>query len=166
MDRVYFTDGLLDVLLELAAERDPQEFSVPLQVSQVADLEPVSELGPDQDGPDDPELLNPDMQGSDGLEPLDPELPVFTDFYFPSQGRAVDAVFGVDVTVPHGQTQGRFIAHPKGIDSVSMEDDLHEILVVAVPPWTRESVKTYDRSGRQIRLVTLSGAPSTPAFEG
>jgi len=156
MDRVYFTAGLLDGLLELAADRDPQQFSAPLLVS------PLSELEPATDGHIEAERVG-EGEGTERLD-LDPSLPVFTDFYFPSQG-AVDAVFGVDMTVPHGQTQGRFIAHPKGVDSVSIEDDLHEIVVVAVPPWTRADVKAYNRSGHRLPIVALSGAPATPAFE-
>jgi hypothetical protein len=145
MDRVYATRGLLDVLLELAADRDPGEFSAPLQVSPATDLEAEDETAV--------------------LEELDPDLPVFTDFYFPSTGRAVDAVFGVDVTVPHAQTQGRFIAHPEGLDSISIEDDLHEVVIVAVPPWCQDSIKAYDRRGRRLPITAVPGAPAAPPFE-
>lgn len=146
MDRVYASRGLLDVLLELAKDRDPGEFSAPLQVSPAAELEA-------------------DDGNQAAFDDLDPDLPVFTDFYFPSTGQAIDAVFGVDVSVPHGQTQGRFIAHPEGFDSVSIEDDLHEIVMVAVPPWTQDSINAYDRRGRKLPITVLPGAPVTPPFE-
>lgn len=71
---VYVTEGLLAVLLELAADADPD----PLTVSLVAT--PAGEWAP-----------------------LDPATPVFSDFYLPDAGRSIRGVFGMDLSTPPGR---------------------------------------------------------------
>lgn len=137
---VYITRGLLEVLLELASDGDPESTTAALAVSPAADLE----------GPD--------------AADVDPETPVFTDFYLPDTGRSVTAVFGMDLSTPHATTQGRFVSHPQGRMAVSRTDDLHETVFVAVPPWDRESVAAFDRSGRRRDLRVLDAHPPEEPF--
>jgi hypothetical protein len=137
---VYITRGLVDVLLDLAADADPQSLTAGLAVSRADELE----------GPD--------------AGTLPPETQVFTDFYLPDAGQSVMAVFGMDLSMPHGQTQGRFVTHPTGELSVSRRDDLHEAVFVAVPPWDRESIGVFDRSGRRMELTVVDAHPPEEPF--
>lgn len=130
---VYATRGLIDALLELAAEAEPEELTVSLAVT------PADELEGDADVPED--------------------APVFTHFYPPDAGRSITAVFGVDLSVPAGQTQGRFIAHPRGNLEVAKTDDLHEAILVAVPPWTESALAAFDRSGKRQPLEVVDAEP-------
>lgn len=139
VEHCHATEGLVDALLDLAAGREPNRVSTLLAVTPAEELE------------------------DDGT--LDPGVPVFTDFYLPSEGRSIDAVFGMDVSVPHGQAQGRFVSHPLGELSVSMEDDLHEVVLVAVPPWTRDDVGAFDRSGSRLGLSIVDASPPERTFE-
>ena len=145
VETCYVTGGLLDALLAIASDREPDSVSTLLVVSRAGELD---ELPASED------------------DDLDPETPVFTDLYFPSASRSVDAVFGMDVSVPHGQAQGRFVSHPLGELSISNTDDLHEVVLVAVPPWTREDVAAFDRSGRRLELRIVAAAPPEQPFEG
>lgn len=147
------TAGLLDALLELAADREPESVSTLLAVTPAGDLD--DSAGDGADG-----------VGGASVGDLEPATPVFTDVYVPSEGRSVDAVFGMDVSVPHGQAQGRFVSHPLGDLSVSTTDDLHEVVLVAVPPWTRDDVAAFDRSGRRLRLSVVAATPPERPFEG
>lgn len=90
---------------------------------------------------------------------LEPNTPVFTDFYLPSAGSSVNAVFGMDLGTPAGQTQGRFVSHPDGYMGVSELDDLHEVVFVAVPPWDTETFGAFDRSGRKQDVTVLDIEP-------
>ena len=94
-----------------------------------------------------------------------PETPVFTDFYLPETGESVNAVFGVDLSTPAGQTQGRFVSHPRGEQGVSRTDDLHEVVFVAVPPWEPESLAAFSRDGVRKSLERLAGAPPAESIE-
>lgn len=130
---VYATHGLVDVLMEMAAEAEPEPVSVSLAVTSASELE--------------------------GDVTLDPAVPVFTHFYPPNAGRSLSAVFGVDLSIPAGQTQGRFISHPQGKLEISQTDDLHEAMLVAVPPWDDDSLAAFDRSGRRQPLTILDAEP-------
>lgn len=130
---VYATRGLVDALLDLAAGADPDDLTVSLAVT------PAGEL--------------------DGEVAAPPDAPVFTHFYPPDAGRSLTAVFGVDLSVPAGQTQGRFVSHPRGNLEVAKTDDLHETLLVAVPPWDASSLAAFDRSGRKRPLELVDAAP-------
>ena len=129
---LYATRGLVETLLRLASERDPDSTTISLAVT------PAGEI-PEAD--------------------LDPETPVFTHFYLPSAGGSVSAVFGVDLGTPVGQTQGRFVSHPRGDLRLSKRDDLHEVVFVAVPPWDEDSLAAFDRSGREQSLSVLDVEP-------
>lgn len=129
---VYVTRGLVETLLRMASEAEPDDVTISLAVTQAAEL-------PDAD--------------------LDPETPVFTDFYLPSAGGSVSAVFGMDLGTPVGQTHGRFVSHPGGYMGVSELDDLHEVVFVAIPPWDDESFGAFDRSGRKREVTVLDIEP-------
>ena len=129
---VYVTRGLVETLLRLAQEAEPSDVTISLAVTRARDL-------PDAD--------------------LDPETPVFTDFYLPSAGGSVNAVFGMDLGTPAGQTQGRFVSHPDGYMGVSKVDDLHEVIFVAIPPWDTDSFGAFDRSGRKKDVEILDVEP-------
>ena len=129
---VYVTRGLVETLLRLAREAEPNDVTISLAVTRAEDL-------PEAD--------------------LDPETPVFTDFYLPSTGGSVNAVFGMDLGTPAGQTQGRFVSHPDGYMGVSKLDDLHEVIFVAIPPWETDSFGAFDRSGRKKDVEILDVEP-------
>lgn len=145
-DACYVTRPLLAVLLELARDADPDHVSIRLATR------PASALDPD---------------ASDGLALADlPETtPVFADFYFPGAGGAVDRVFGMDLGTPAGQTQGRFVSHPRGDPSLATTDDLAPRVLVAVPPWDVEAVRAYDRSGTRRPLHVVAATAPEADFE-
>ena len=129
---VYVTRGLVETLLRMARDAEPNDVTISLAVTEAAEL-------PDAD--------------------LDPETPVFTDFYLPSAGGSVNAVFGMDLGTPAGQTQGRFVSHPDGYMGVSKLDDLHEVIFVAIPPWDTDNFGAFDRSGRTVEVEILDVEP-------
>ncbi|PSP62729.1 hypothetical protein BRC76_04150 [Halobacteriales archaeon QH_8_67_36] len=129
---VYVTRGLVETLLRMSREAEPDDVTISLAVTRAEEL-------PEAD--------------------LDPETPVFTDFYLPSAGGSVNAVFGMDLGTPAGQTQGRFVSHPDGYMGVSKLDDLHEVIFVAIPPWDSESFGAFDRSGRKQEVEILDVEP-------
>ncbi|WP_049970474.1 hypothetical protein [Haladaptatus cibarius] len=130
---VFVTRGLRDALLELAAKAEPETVTVPLSVTSANEL-----LGGDD---------------------LRPKTPVFTHFYPPDTGGSVTAVFGMNLSIPARQTQGRFTSHPQGRLEVARTDDLHEIMLVAVPPWTTDTIAAFDRAGRKQELVVVDAEP-------
>jgi hypothetical protein len=131
---VFVTRGLRDALLELAADAEPEQMAVSLAITPAGDL-----------------------HGTDDLPP--PETPVFTHFYPPDTGGSVAAVFGMDLSIPAGQSQGRFVSHPRGDLEVARTDDLREAMLVAVPPWRPDSIAAFDRVGRKQRLVVIDAEP-------
>jgi len=137
---IYATRSLLTVLCDFARDAEPDSVTTGLAVTPAGDL--------------------------DGAPEVDPETPVFTDFYLPDAGGSVSAVFGVDLSTPAGQTQGRFVSHPLGDQQVTETDDLHEIVFVAVPPWEVESIGAYGRDGRKRELTVLDADPPEGSLEG
>jgi hypothetical protein len=133
---VYVTSGLVETLLRLAREREPDSVTIALSVT------PAGEI-PEAD--------------------LDDAVPVFTHFFLPSTGASVNAVFGVNLGTPAGEVQGRFVSHPQGRLSVSQTDDLAEVVFVAVPPWDRDSFAAFDRAGSQYELDVLDVEPPEEA---
>lgn len=127
---VYVAADLLEALCDLAADREPDPLTVPLGVTPAADLD--ADLAEDAS--------------------------VFTHFYLPETGRSVRAVFGVDLGTPSGASPGLFIAHPDGRREVTKADDLREVVLVAVPPWSPDAVVAFDRRGRRRRLEPLDVA--------
>ncbi|MCU4799602.1 hypothetical protein OB920_04350 [Halobacteria archaeon HArc-gm2] len=135
---IYATRGLVETLLRMAEEADPDSVTISIAVTQASEL-------PETD--------------------LPPETPVFTHFYMPSAGGSVNAVFGVDLGTPVGQTQGRFVSHPDGNLSLTKADDLHEVVFVAVPPWEEASLAAFDRRGDQQELELLDVEPPEEVLE-
>jgi hypothetical protein len=128
---VYVTRGLIEALLELAGEREPEAVSVSLSTTPAREF-PGAEV----------------PSGAD----------VFTHFYLPSTGQSVRAVFGMDLATPPG-TAGLFVSHPDGRRSVTKEDDLREVVFVAVPPWDETSVAAFGRDGSRYRLDIVDAVP-------
>ena len=130
---IYVTRGLLEVLLELAEEAEPETVTAGVSITRADEFQ--ADLG------------------------IDEETPVFTHFYLPETGDSVNSVFGLDISTPMGQTQGRFVSHPDGNLEVTLRDDLHEVVLVAVPPWDRDSVAVFGRDGTRRELVVVDAEP-------
>lgn len=140
---VYATEGLIEVLMEFAVDREPQQANVPLAAT------PAGELS-----------------GTDAeLESLGAETPVLTHFYMPDTAGSVNAVFGVDLGTPSGGAHARFVSHPSGPDGITRRDDLAGIVLVAVPPWETETVRAFDRSGRRLTFEQLDAEPPVESIE-
>lgn len=137
---IYATSGLLEVLLDMAREAEPREVSVELSVTPAGEFD--EDLG------------------------LDAGTPVLTHFYMPEAGASVGAVFGMNLSTSAGQTQGRFVSHPDGELRVRREDDLHGVVLVAVPPWEVDAVRAFARDGTGRELVLLDAAPPEEALGG
>ena len=151
---IYVTRPLLSVLLELAADAEPNQANVQIVASAAGDLEGLP--------PEDSVAT----ARSGRLADLDPATPIYSDFYFPDVGNALDFVFGVDLGTPAGQSHGRFLSHPDGNPDLSIRDDLHATVLVAVPPWRPENVAVYDRdSTRRDMEIVEAGTPDRD-FEG
>lgn len=140
---LYATTGLLDVLIEFATDREPQQANVPLAAT------PAGEL-----------------TGSDPrLADIDPATSVLTHFYLPDAGGAVSSIFGMDLGTPSGGAQARFVSHPTGPLAVTKEDDLAGAVLVAVPPWAADEIRAFDRRGTDIELVGLDAEPPVETIE-
>lgn len=140
---VVVTAGLLDMLVEFAADREPQRASVALASTPAGTL-----------------------SGSDGrLDDLDPDTPVLTHFYLPDASASVTAVFGVDLGMPSGGAQARFVSHPTGPLAVTKRDDLAGVVLVAVPPWAAEEIAAFDRRGSRLELLALDAEPPVESIE-
>ena len=135
---VYVTEGLLDVLLEQAEEREPESVTIDLSVTPAGDFRDLD---------------------------LPPETPVFTHLYLPSAGSSVTAVFGVNLGTPAGQTQGRFVSHPDGRFEPAQTDDFHAVVFVAVPPWDRDSIAVFDRDSTRRPLEVIAAEPPEEVLE-
>ena len=131
---VTITRGLLSVLRERAAARDPDAVNVAL------DATPAGEL-----------------DWSDGEAELDPTTPVLTHFYLPEAAASVSAVFGMDLGRPSGAA--RFLSHPSGRQGVTEADDLAASIFVATPPYEESDVRVYDRRGRRQSLQVVDAVP-------
>jgi hypothetical protein len=126
---VPITRGLLTALLELAEDRDPTGVTVSLATTAAGEF--------DTDLPAD--------------------RSVFTDMYLPDTGRSVTAVFGMDLSTPGAA--GRFLSHPDGTLALTKEDDLHEVVFVAVPPYGIEDVRAFTRSGDGLPIEIVDAEP-------
>ena len=137
---IYITRPLVDVLLDLASDADPERVTTGVSVTPAGDLE-----------------------GANGLPA---ETPVFTDFFLPDPGNAVNAVFGVDLSTPARQAQGRFVSHPLRELEVTRRDDLAEVIFVAVPPWELDerSFAAFDRRGERRPLEVIDARPPDQSF--
>ena len=133
---VYATRGLLGALLELASDRDPNPVTVSVATT------PAGALEEDLD--------------------VESDSPVFTDLYLPEAGGSISAVFGMDLGTP--RAEGRFISHPDGYLGVRQTDDLHGVVLIAVPPWEPSSLAAFDRRGRGLPLDVLDVEPPQEPF--
>lgn len=177
-ETIRITRPLLSVLLELAADADPRPVNVLLVATPAGDLEPAPEADTITD--DSTGEANTTGRSStserraDGqldvvdvpLADLDPETPIYSDFYFPDVGNAVRNVFGIDLGTPAGQSHGRFLSHPTGDPEMSVRDDLHAVVLVAIPPWTAENVSAYERRSRPCSLSIVAAGTPERDFEG
>lgn len=130
---VYVTRGLVEVLLELAADAEPDRANVVLSATPAGAFEASLDL--------------------------DPEAPILTHFYLPDAGRSISNVFGVDLGTPPGRGRARFVTHPQGDLTVTEADDLAGVVLVAVPPWEVSSLAAFDRSGRRLDLRVVDAEP-------
>lgn len=128
---VYITRGLLTALLDLAEDRDPKSITVSLATT------PAEDFATD----------------------LPAETPVFTDMYLPDTGGSVTAVFGMDLSTP--DADGRFLSHPGGHLELTTADDLHQVVLVAVPPYEDDSVGAFNRSGEGLPIDIVDAEPPT-----
>jgi len=142
-ETLYVTEDLLSVLLDFAADSDPEAVSIALKTTPAADLD-----WPTQPGRD---------------EPPPAETEVFSGFYFPTECGALEAVFGMELGIPTTRTGGRFLSHPSGSLELSVTDDLHSTLLLCVPPYETETVVAYSRSGTRLEIVELDATvPEQP----
>lgn len=130
---LYVTRALVEVLLELAGNAEPEQVTAGLAVTEAGEF--------------------------DGDLAIPSDTPVFTHFYLPDTGNSVTSVFGMDLSTPPGQTQGRFVSHPQGRLEVTREDDLHGIVLVAIPPWEETSLAAFTRDGARVDLEILDAEP-------
>jgi hypothetical protein len=129
---VHITTGLAETLLRFGREHDPESVTTTVSVTAAGDLEDAD---------------------------LPAETPVFTHFYLPNAGGSVNAVFGVDLGTPAGQTHGRFVSHPMGEEAVTKRDDLAPVVFVATPPWDVDALVAFDRRGRRQDLSLIDATP-------
>jgi len=164
---VTITRGLLSVLRERAAERDPDTVNVALDASAAGDLDWTEAHGGDTPGetgggagasndtlgdtPDDNHTPTGDT------DELDPTTPVLTHFYLPEAAASVSAVFGMDLGRPSGAA--RFLSHPSGRRGITEADDLAAAVFVATPPYEESDVAVYDRRGRRQSLRIVDAVP-------
>ena len=130
---VHVTRGLAEVLLDTAADAEPDSVSVVLAPTPAGEFQ--TDLG------------------------IDPETPVLTHFYFPDAGGSVNAVFGMDLGTPAGRGRARFISHPQGPPRPTKRDDYAAVVFVAVPPWDDSSLGAFDRSGRRLDFTVVDAEP-------
>jgi hypothetical protein len=130
---VYVTRGLVDALLDMAADAEPEELSVVLAPTPAAEFD--RDLG------------------------IEPETPVLTHFYLPEAGQSVAAVFGVDLGTPAGRGRARFVTHPQGPPRPTETDDFAAVVLVAVPPWDPGQIAAFDRAGSRLELTVLDADP-------
>ena len=135
---IYATRGLVETLLRLASDADPEEVTIAVATT------PAGELSDSE---------------------LDAGTPVFTHFYLPSAGNSVSAVFGYDLGTPVAQSDGRFVSHPTGRLAVTEADDLHEVIFVATPPWDEASIAAFDRRGVEQELHVIDAEPPEELLE-
>lgn len=133
---VYITRALVDVLIDLASDADPDRVTTGVSVTPAGELE-------------------------EAATDLPPETPVFTDFFLPDPDNPVNAVFGVDLSTPARQAQGQFVSHPVRELEVTKRDDLAQVIFVAVPPWElgERSFGAFDRRGERQPLEVIDAEP-------
>lgn len=139
-DAVFVARPLLDVLLELAEDTDPQSLTVALTTVRADALVPSART----------------ETGVTRLAALDADQPVYAEFFLPNAGKSVENVFGVNLSTPPGRTRGRFVTHPDGNPDLDVTDDLSVRVLVATPPYEPGNVRVFDRNGRRLELVAVA----------
>jgi len=135
---VYITSGLIEVLLDMAAEAEPESVTV---------------------------VVAPTPAGEFDVDPGVPaETPVLTHFYMPEAGGSVSAVFGMDLGTPAGRGRARFVSHPQGPAHTTERDEHAAAVLVAVPPW--ETLRAFDRSGARLDLDIVDAEPPRETLTG
>jgi len=131
---IHITRDLLTVLLDQAAERDPDATSLRLSATRAGEFD--EDTG------------------------LDPSMPVVTHFTPAGVGGSVNAVFGVDIGTPAGRGGARFISHPNGFLGVSKRGRPRGGRARRRPAVRRRrGVAAFDRAGNGIELAVLDAAP-------
>jgi len=129
---VVTTAALVEALLDVAARAEPTKVTVDLSVTAGSAF--ASDEIPD-------------------------DVSVFSHYYLPNVATSTSDVFGMNMTVPPGQTQGRFVSHPRSKAELTVRDSLHEVVFLAVPPWTRDDLRVFDRAGRRQPLRIVDAEP-------
>jgi len=142
---VYATRPLVETLCRLAADADPEPVAVGLALVPAAELEATDSPGT-------------------ALESVPDDASVFAEFYFPGAGDALENVFGIDLSMPVG-TDGRFLSHPDGFTDLSVGDDLHARVLVAVPPYGTDDVRGFARDGRRLDVRLVAARSAANEFE-
>lgn len=127
--QVPITRGLLDVLLDIARDSEPNPVTLPLGALSGRAL---------------------DLPATEDT--------VLTHFYF-GGSRSVDSVFGMDLGTPPNSVAARFVSHPQGGLGIARTDDLAPSVIVGVPPWDDDCVAAFDRAGRRHPLRVLDVEP-------
>ncbi|WP_416839706.1 hypothetical protein [Haloferax sp. DFSO52] len=130
---IHVTRGLVDVLLDMAEDAEPQAMNLVLAPTPAGEFD--DDLG------------------------IDPETPVLTHFYMAEAGSSVSAVFGIDLGTPAGRGRARFLTHPQGPFELTERDDLAAVVLLAVPPWEEQTLGAFDRAGRKLDLVVVEAEP-------
>lgn len=137
---IHVTRPLLETLLRSASRSEPEALSIGLTTIPAGRLV--------------------------GADDVTETVPVFTHRYLPERPNSVSTVFGVDLQTPPGRIQGRFVTHPQSDLRLTKRDDLHAIVLVAVPPWDRDSVAAFDRYGRRHPLQVVDAVPPDDSVPG
>jgi len=137
---IHVTRSLLETLLRSAGRSEPEALSIGLTTTPAGRLV--------------------------GADNVTETVPVFTHRYLPERPNSVSTVFGVDLQTPPGRIQGRFVTHPQSELRLTKRDDLHAIVLVAVPPWDRDSVAAFDRHGRRHPLQVVDAIPPDDSVPG
>ncbi|MFC3957115.1 hypothetical protein [Halovivax cerinus] len=140
---VYATAGMVEALLDLASEAQPDRVSTGISTVSAGDLE------------------------GEEATVLPAETPVFAEYLIPDPGNSLTHVFGVELSTPNRNTQGRFLSHPDGVLDLTLRDDLAAVVIVAVPPWNPadDSLAAFDRSGERLPLELIDAEPPERPFE-
>lgn len=130
---IHITRGLVDGLLALSADRDPES------VSAVLASTPAGEFA--------------------DATSVDSSTPVLTHFYFPEASGSVTAVFGVDLGTPAGSGRARFVSHPQGPLAATREDTFAAAVMIAIPPWDIDACAAFDRDNQKLSVNIIDADP-------
>jgi len=130
---VHITRGLLDGLLAMSADRDPESVSAVLASTPAGEFENATGV--------------------------DSSTPILTHFYFPDASGSVTAVFGVDLGTPAGSGRARFVSHPQGPLAATREDTFAAAVLIAIPPWDVDACAAFDRENQELSMNIIDADP-------